>query len=318
MYKIYNYFKEIHVRTFYVLFSFLWTLSLSYYFVDQLFYIFTNILVYPSPFDDWSPSGPFYESRVSVDGQVGSTSGLGGSCVVVGGREAPTRGIPYEHASAQSATNHPTRAGTATQFIFTDVTEAFRTCISLAVAMAFYFNIPYILYHIWAFFVPSLFVQERKVFSKFFFLFLLLYFFASFLVIYFLFPILWSFFLKFEITTEFLKIHCETRISSYISFLFKISLISHFICQIPFFVVLFVSFQILSISDILEKRRFIYWFILLISAFIAPPDLIIQSFITLFLIVLLEICLFFIILFAQYRSEALGAGRAKHQASLRG
>ena len=262
MYKIHNYFKEIHVRIFYVIFSFLLTLSLSYYFVDQLFYILTNF---------------FFE--INDISFRSSASWVG---VMAG------------------AMHDTTPVNNFRQFIFTDVTEAFRTCISLSLGIAVYINIPFILYHIWAFFIPSLFFQERKVFSKFCFFFLFLYFAASFIIIYFIFPILWNFFLKFEITTEFLKIHCETRISSYISFIFKICLLSHIIFQIPFFSVLLVYFKFFSILDILEKRRFIYWCILLISALIAPPDLVIQSIITFFLIIFSEICFFFLILFTQY------------------
>lgn len=187
------------------------------------------------------------------------------------------------------------------QFIFTDITEAFRTSLSLSLGFAFYIQIPLIIYNIWSFFIPSLFQHERKIFLHFCFFFLFLYILATLIIINFIFPFLWNFFLNFETKTDFLDIHCEARISSYISFIFKLCFISHLLFQLPFFSLLFFQFELFNISDIFIHRRLIYWCIILLSAMIAPPDLFIQSSISITFIFILEISFFFLLLVTHYK-----------------
>lgn len=288
MYKIHRYFKEIHVRTFYFLFSFLLTGALSYFFVDQLLYLLTNFFAIDARsakiVSMYAPHPECHEESNMI------------VCL------PQNEGISFSLQDTQITHAHNK---IVQRFIFTDITEAFRTCLTLAFGLTFYIQTPFLLYHIWSFFTPSLFVQERKIFSKFCLLFISLYLLASLMIMSFIFPILWDFFLKFEITTEFLDIHCETRISSYISFLFKVSFITHLLFQIPFFFFLCVQFEFFSLSALLHQRRFIYWCVLLVSAVIAPPDFIIQSLLSCFFLTLLEICFFLFILSKTYRANRI-------------
>ncbi len=190
-------------------------------------------------------------------------------------------------------------------FIFTDIPEAFRTSISLAFGFSFYLHIPFFIYQLWSFSLPSLFVTERKVFSKFCIYFFFLYILGSFFIYSLIFPLLSNFFFNFQTNNEFFNIHCEPRISSYISFILKISLISQLIFQLPFFISIFFYFELFNISDIFQNRRIIYWFILLFCAFFAPPDFFVQFFLSFCFIFLLESIFFLLLLFQEYR-----AGRA--------
>ena len=53
-------------------------------------------------------------------------------------------------------------------FIFTDLTEAFYTTIQLNLIVSIYMLIPFITYHIWCFYIPSTFLEERKKYNFFF------------------------------------------------------------------------------------------------------------------------------------------------------
>ena len=305
MYKIHHYFKEIHVRTLYLFLSFVMTLSISYFFIDKLFYIFTNFFftieeTATSAIGEVSNSIKMsltYEKGAIIEFEKALSFSPSAEWKTEG--QSENLGAPYKKNQYESR-----------KFIFTDITEAFRTSLSLAIGFTCYIHVPFLIYQIWSFFVPSLFCQERQKFSRFCFLLLFLYFLATFSIISLIFPVLWNFFLNFETTTEFLDIHCEARISSYISFIFKTCILSHFIFQLPFFSLLFLEFQIFSIFDIMSNRRFIYWCILLLSALIAPPDFLIQFFISFFLILLLEIGFFIILLFTQYALGSMEQSRA--------
>jgi Tat protein translocase TatC len=263
---------------------------MSYFFIDKLFYIFTNF---------------FFEIEETATNFIGEVNN---------NEKIPLinlKGEIEQFEKTQGGANDKKNQLESRKFIFTDITEAFRTSLSLAMGFTCYIHIPFIIYQIWSFFVPSLFCQERQKFSRFCIFFLFLYFLGTFAVVSFIFPILWSFFLNFETTTEFLDIHCEARISSYISFIFKTCLLSHFIFQLPFFSLVFLEFHFFSIFDIMSNRRLIYWCILLVSALVAPPDLLIQSFVSFFLIFLLEISFFFLLLFTHYTSRLTSCSKAE-------
>jgi sec-independent protein translocase protein TatC len=279
------------------------TLSVSYFFIDKLFYIFTNFFFI---IEETATSGigeisikmsPTYEKDEIIEFEKALSFSPSA--------EWKTEGQSENHGALYKKNQYESR-----KFIFTDITEAFRTSLSLAIGFTCYIHVPFLIYQIWSFFVPSLFCQERQKLSRFCFLLLFLYFLATFSIISLIFPVLWNFFLNFETTTEFLDIHCEARISSYISFIFKTCLLSHFIFQLPFFSLLFLEFQVFSIFDIMSNRRFIYWCILLLSALTAPPDFLIQFFISFFLILLLEIGFFILLLFTKYALGSMEQSRA--------
>lgn len=289
MYKIHHYFQEIHARILYLFLSFLITVSISYFFIDELFYIFTNLF-----FEIEESKLRAFEIEISEDHSNGTNK-----------RDLESvKSLLYQLEVYEKSNQNSSR-----KFIFTDITEAFRTSLSLAFGFTFYIHLPFIVYHIWSFFIPSLFRKERKIFSHFCSLFLFLYFIATLIIISFIFPVLWNFFLNFETKTEFLDIHCEARISSYVSFIFKTCLMSHFIFQFPFFSLLFLQFEFFNIFDILKNRRWIYWSILLISAVVAPPDVLIQGLISFCLVSILEMSLFFIILFTEYTKNLKTIGK---------
>ena len=327
MYKIHHYFKEMHIRTLYLFLSFFITLSLSYFFVDEFFYIFTNFFF---EIEETSLESSkkldirefcYYDNNC-VD-LVGTPTLLnnskawdflgGGDQVVfcpcgLGVQGGLGEALSAPPAPPTSLTPSPIfmppfapLSGRNPQFIFTDITEAFRTSLLLSFGFAFYIQIPFIIYNIWSFFVPSLFEHERKIFSYFCFFFLFLYILATLIIINFIFPFLCNFFLNFETKTDFLDIHCEARISSYISFILKLCCISHLFFQLPFFSLLFFQLRLFNISDLFIHRRFIYWCFIFFSAMIAPPDLFLQSLISITFLFTLEISLFCLLLLTHYQ-----------------
>ena len=189
------------------------------------------------------------------------------------------------------------------KFIFTDITEAFHTSLGISFTSTLCFQIPFFIYTLWSFLVPSFQKEERKIFTFFILLFLGVYSLAWGMVICFLFPKVWEFFLTFQLYDSSLHIECKPRISSFSSFLWKTFLFTQVIFQIPFW--LFVSFfyEYIHISFFLNSRRLFYWILLSFSAFTAPPDLFVQFYLSLFFLCLFEITLWSALLLQTYRQK---------------
>jgi len=314
MYKINRYLKEINNRVVYFLISFLLTSGLFYFFLNEFYYILTQL---------------FSSSRLTSSIDHRSTWGQSDNIGRVStnlNKEPFISEIYKEYSPAYQLNNQNSydkidsyADGVAVlndsfdislvqavqnNFIFTDITEAFQTSILSIILISFLIHVPFVIYHIWCFIIPSFFQQEKNFFTFYSKFFLFQYFLSNLFIIYLVFPISWDFFSTFEINNRFLNIHSEIKLSSYISFLLKILSLNHFIFQIPFFVSVLLKFQILKIIDlknIFSFRKYIFWCLILFSSIVAPPDFFVQLSISIFFFIVFEVSFFFILIFSQYR-----------------
>jgi sec-independent protein translocase protein TatC len=178
------------------------------------------------------------------------------------------------------------------RFIFTNITEAFQTSISLSFFISLFLILPLIVYHIWGFCLPSLYNFERKNFTNDCIFFLFFFIIATVLSVTLIFPFFWKFFLKFEEINLLYELECEPRISSYISFLFYIIISTHFFCEIPFIFFLLLKYNYLDILSIIKKRRIIYLSLLLFISILSPPEIMTQIFLFVICLIFFELCVF--------------------------
>ena len=68
----------------------------------------------------------------------------------------------HEFFSESSQTFRNSHQDSIHKFIFTDITEAFQTSLGISFLSTLCLQIPFFVYTIWAFLVPSFFKQERK------------------------------------------------------------------------------------------------------------------------------------------------------------
>lgn len=186
-------------------------------------------------------------------------------------------------------------------FIFTDLTEAFYSIIHLNFIVSLFILIPFIIYNIWCFFIPSTFLEERKKYNFFFSAIIFLLFISACFYFFFLLPELYKFLFNFEINTSFLIIKLEARIQSYIELCCSIFFLCSILFQIPLFFFLGFEYKLLS-SDFLIKNRFKVIFInLLLAAFISPPELVTQIVIAMFLQFIFEISLLILFIYKKLK-----------------
>ena len=196
-------------------------------------------------------------------------------------------------------------------FIFTELTEAFLIQIEgafiLAIMCAF---CPLFFVHLWVYLQPGLYEYESKTFTWVILIFLVsisLGFVFGYMKII---PLAWQFFIGFELNIETMpySIMLEARIKDYMDLLFSFTCLVVLAFQIPCLVGIALLTSIVEVDTLIQKRRYIFFFVWVISAFITPPDIISQILLALPLYLFIELgFLFFFI--TKDISQSGGIGR---------
>lgn len=181
--------------------------------------------------------------------------------------------------------------------IATDITEVFFNILKLCIILGFIFSLPFIFYHHWCFFHPSLYKTEAKKLNKYFIIFFILIIIEFFLIYNYLFPLICEYFASYEINifSNLYKkklLEISPKISSYLSYSIYIYLSVLLFLQIPYFFIFLFYMNIYSAIQLSSKRSLFFLIILCLSAFFSPPDVISQLFLTISLYILLEICIY--------------------------
>lgn len=178
-------------------------------------------------------------------------------------------------------------------FIFTDVVEVFSVYMHLIFFISFQILIIYLIYHSFVFLSYGLFLLEYYYLKYFFKTILLVWLFSALVSKYLLIPMTWDFFVNFQ-NGHYLNLHFEAKLNEYLNFYTKFYYIFLVYCQI--FTVLFFFFSYVNAdsSSIQKFRKLYYYFLLLFSTLISPPEVLSQIFISLILIFCYEV---FILLF---------------------
>ena len=176
-------------------------------------------------------------------------------------------------------------------FIFTDLTEAFYTTIQLNLIVSIYMLIPFITYHIWCFYIPSTFLEERKKYNFFFSAVIILLCISLTFIYCIVLPELYKFLLHFEISTNFMSIQLEARIQSYVKLACKIFLVFSIVFQIPLLFLILLKHGYITSHFLIKNRCQILFANLFLAAFLSPPDLVFQIVLALCFQVVSEILL---------------------------
>ena len=183
-------------------------------------------------------------------------------------------------------------------FIFTNVSEIFNVYFQLTLFICIQFLSLYTVYHMFIFLAPALFYKEFSVFRSFLlgviFVLLITFNFINFLLV----PLFWNFFLSFQtLPNEYsVSLHFEARLSEYLNFYIYMYYLTLFYFQ--FFIILFFLFYdiIYSIALIKKLRNIYYYILIIVSTFLAPPDVFSQLFLSFITILVYESSLFLVCL----------------------
>jgi sec-independent protein translocase protein TatC len=172
------------------------------------------------------------------------------------------------------------------KMIVTDVTGSFFVPMKVTMLVAFLIALPVVMYQIWAFIAPGLYLHERKlilplVISS-YSLFLIGMAFAYFLV----FPSVFNFMASYNAP---LGAEMSTDIDNYLSFAMTTFLAFGITFEVPVVVVVLVRMGMVPLAKLKEIRPYVIVGAFVISAIVTPPDVLSQLLLAIPMTVLYEL-----------------------------
>lgn len=180
------------------------------------------------------------------------------------------------------------------RLIYTGLTEAFFTYLKIAFYAGVFISFPIIASQMYIFLAPGLYKREKWVLFPFLLATPLLFVAGGALVYYVIFPLAWSFFVSFESagTTGPLPIQLEARVSEYLSLVINLIIAFGIAFQMPVLLTLLAKVGFISSAWLAAKRKYALVIILIMAAFLTPPDIISQIGLALPMMLLYECSIF--------------------------
>ena len=173
----------------------------------------------------------------------------------------------------------------AHKLIYTGLTEAFLTYIHLSLFAGLFLAFPVIAYQLYMFLAPGMYKKERKVLLPYLVISPLLFFAGGAIAYYYIFPLAWKFFISFE--TQ--DIMLQARVSEYLSLVMRLIIAFGFASQLPVILTLLTRIGLVKAENLVRGRKYAILIIVIVSAFITPPDVFSQIGLSIPLYLLYEI-----------------------------
>ena len=171
------------------------------------------------------------------------------------------------------------------QMIATDVIGPFFVPLKVTMLVGFVAALPYVMYEIWAFVAPGLYVHEKKLVLPLvvasFLLFLVGMCFAYFLV----FPVIFKFMAA--IAPE--GVAWMTDIDKYFSFVLTTFMAFGVTFEVPVIVIVLVRAGLVSVAQLREARPYVIVGAFVVAAIFTPPDVLSQFMLAVPLCILYEL-----------------------------
>lgn len=186
-----------------------------------------------------------------------------------------------------------------THMIATGVTSPFTTPLKLALMVAVFFCIPYVLHQAWAFVSPGLYQHEKRFALPLLISSVVLFFSGAAFAHYAAFPFI------FMVLTQVAPpgVTMMTDINQYLDFVLPMFLAFGIIFEVPIFTILLVATDIVSRENIADKRPYVIVLAFVIGAILTPPDVISQTMMAVPILLLFEVGLLFSRFFVPKQEE---------------
>lgn len=167
----------------------------------------------------------------------------------------------------------PLPDGESRRLIYTGLPEAFLTYVKLAIWTGVFVALPFIFLQVWRFVAPGLYKNERRIFILFMVLTPVLFFAGAAFSFYIVIPNAWKFFLSFEQTqATAVPIVLEARISEYLSLTLQLIFAFGGAFLLPVILFILNKIGVVTAGQLASGRRYAFVLILILSAFLTPPD----------------------------------------------
>jgi sec-independent protein translocase protein TatC len=176
-----------------------------------------------------------------------------------------------------------------TTMIATEVASPFLTPFKLALILAIFISIPYILHQMWSFVAPGLYATEKKIALPLLGSSIVLFYTGIAFAFFIVFPLVFGFFSKVAPT----GVTIMTDINKYLDFVLKLFFAFGLAFEIPIATVLMVWTGATSVESMTSKRPYIIVGCFVFGMLLTPPDVISQILLALPMWILFEIGILF-------------------------
>jgi len=158
------------------------------------------------------------------------------------------------------------------QMIATDVVGVFIVPMKVALLAAFLLALPYVLFQVWAFVAPGLYVHEKKVILPLTAVSVLLFFIGMAFAYFVVFPTVFQFMAA--MAPE--GVAWMTDIEKYLSFVLTTFIAFGVTFEVPVIVIVLVRIGVVSVAKLKEIRPYVIVGAFVIAAIFTPPDVVSQ------------------------------------------
>ena len=185
--------------------------------------------------------------------------------------------------------------GILNYFVFTNITEIFSSYLNVIIFFTFHIFLLFLVYHTKNFLSPSLFRREYESLKYIIRLILVVWLVSIGILNYCLFPLVWDFFLSFHQNSG-VSLYFEAKLIEYLNFYITFYVIFVLYCQVFTCIIFFLNYLNADTIVIKKFRKIFYFFLVLFSTLISPPDISSQLLISLHMIWFFELLVLTILL----------------------
>ena len=157
--------------------------------------------------------------------------------------------------------------------IATDVASPFLTPFKLTLVLSIFVSMPYILYQLWGFIAPGLYLNERRLVLPLVASSTILYYLGMAFAYFVVFPLIFGFFVS--VAPE--GVSVMTDISKYLDFVLKLFFAFGLAFEVPVATVLLVISGMTTADALVQKRPYIIVGVFVMAMLLTPPDIISQT-----------------------------------------
>lgn len=172
-----------------------------------------------------------------------------------------------------------------------DVTEMFFVEVKVSFIAALMVSTPFILYQLWLFIAPGLYMHERKYIYGFVLFASILFVLGASFAYFVVFPFGFKFFLGFAANPAY-NVDATLSMASYVSFVVHLVLAFGIVFELPAIIFLLAKIGIINDEMLIKYRRYAIVVIFILAAVLTPPDVISQLAMALPLLILYQLSIY--------------------------